>query len=1044
MKNAYSLKVLTPFRLVVIFILLSLVGILVIPRLQVNLTPQTKQKVLTLNFSLPNASPDYVELKVTAILENAMSQINGLKEIKSVSRYNGGEVSLYFNKEANIQLKRFEVNSMLKQLYPQTLSYPTISQNEQNNRDSPLLVYSIAAPFTPAEITEQINTNLANPLRQLQGIKSATIQGILGNRVLIAFDLPSLERYQLKKNDIIRALQLNQNETYIGISKFTTTQNYFIKKVSDINEVNQIEELVIKQEGNVTIRVKDIAEVQLTQEKPSQYYRINQKNAIRLVLTPHENVNKLVLAEEVKGAINQLAIQLPQGYELKKEYDDTEYLQKELDKIYTRSGLSILILSLFILVFHRKLKYLFILITGIIVNLGITSIAIYFMGIKIHLYTLAGLTVSFGLIVDNAIVMLDHFHKRKNKQIFLALLAASLTTIAALLLVLFLPEKDRLNLSEFSIIVAVNLTSSLAVALWYTPSLYSLVYPIRKQQIKSTFKSNYIDTKKNKKRLIRNQILLVYSKCIHWIARYRKVFILLNILAFGIPIFMLPSSIKGEGWEWYNKTVGSDFYQEELRLYIDKALGGALRLFVRDVFENSGYRSNEQTKLYVNARMEYGHTLDQMNSMIAQVESYLATIKGLDRYVTTVSSGQYANIVITFTPENEMGYLPYQLKNRLIANSIDWGGVEWSVYGVGKGFSNSSGNEIPSFRVEMRGYNYKALEEQAKVLAEKLMTHKRIQTVDINERLNYREKTSKLLKFELNTSNLAISSPFIAQQISLRTPQNSPSLIFKTKDNQALPVYIEERNSDSFSKFDLLNERITVNPSQALYLKSVGSLTLNQTTNAIYKENRQYIRVIGYKYFGSYHFGEKYLKETLNDITQTLPLGYTVKQLSRDWSFSQVKRQYGLLGILIIAIFFICSILFESFRQPFLIILTVPLSFIGLFLTFALFGFYFDQGGYAAFILLGGIAVNSSIFIIHEFNDLREIKNINRRVVVAIQNKIIPILLTILSTVFGLTPFLLEGDNEIFWFSLAVGTIGGLLFSIYVIFVFLPVMMWRK
>ncbi len=1032
MRTSKQSVVFTPFRLVITFVVLALIGVLLIPRLQVNLNPQTRQKVLSVYYSFPYASPDYVELKATAPIENALSQISELTHINSVSKYNSGEVTLYFNKEANLQMKRFEVSSLLRQLYadlPQELSYPVISQNEQNQRDSPMLIYSIAAPLTPVEISEQINNSLANPIRQHQGIKTATIQGVLGLRILITFNIKNLEKYQLSKSSIIRAVQLNQSENYLGISKFTTSQNYFIKRVGNLSDINQLAELTIKSEKGAEIKLKDVAQVQLTQEKPSQYYRINQKNAIRLVITPHEGLNKLLLTGEIKEKIRLLENKLPSGYEIKLEYDDSKYLQEELDKIYTRSSLSVLILSLFILIFHRNFKYLFVLISGVIINLGITCIAIYFLQLKIHLYTLAGLTVSFGLIVDNAIVMLDYFHKKRNKKVFLALLAASLTTIAALLLVLFLPEEDRLNLTEFSVIVAINLAVSLGVALWYTPALYQLLY---KENINL----------KPEKLIIKNKASLFYAKIINWIARYRKIFIVLNIIAFGVPVFMLPSSIKGKHWEWYNKTIGSDFYQEEMRIYIDKALGGALRLFVRDVFENSGYRTNEQTKLYVNARMEYGHTLGQMNNMIAQVEQYLSKIKGLDRFVTTVYSGQYASIVITFTPANEISYLPYQLKNRLIANSIDWGGVEWSVYGVGKGFSNSNNAELPSFRVEMRGYNYNELEQQAEILANKLVKHKRIQSVDINERVSFREKTSKVLNFQLNTTTQAASSPFIAQQISLRTPQNAPVLSFNSEDNRILPIYIEEKDSENFSKFNLLNNRININEYQALSLQSVGELELVKTANSIYKEDRQYIRVVGFKYFGSFHFGEKYLKETLDKMDEVLPLGYSTKQLTRNWDFSQVKRQYGLLGILIIAIFFICSILFESFWQPFLIILTVPLSFIGLFLTFALLGFYFDQGGYAAFILLGGIVVNSSIFIIHEFNNLKDIKNNNERIVLAIQNKIIPILLTIFSTAFGLIPFLLEGDNEIFWFSLAVGTIGGLIFSIYVIFVFLPVIMF--
>lgn len=172
-------------------------------------------------------------------------------------------------------------------------------------------------------------------------------------------------------------------------------------------------------------------------------------------------------------------------------------------------------------------------------------------------------------------------------------------------------------------------------------------------------------------------------------------------------MFLLPS--KWEGQEWYNQSIGSDFYQEEVRPYVDKLLGGTLRLFVNEVYERGGYRSPEKTMLYVNAEMPYGTTPAQMNQIIEKVEAFLQSVEGLDKFVSRVASGQTASLQITFAEEQEKGALPYRLKNQLIARSLDWSGVGWSIYGVGEGFSNNSGENLASFRVEMRGYNYDAL-----------------------------------------------------------------------------------------------------------------------------------------------------------------------------------------------------------------------------------------------------------------------------------------------------------------------------------------------
>ena len=167
----------------------------------------------------------------------------------------------------------------------------------------------------------------------------------------------------------------------------------------------------------------------------------------------------------------------------------------------------------------------------------------------------------------------------------------------------------------------------------------------------------------------------------------------------------------------------------------------------------------------------------------------------------------------------------------------------------------------------------------------------------------------------------------------------------------------------------------------------------------------------------------------------------------RRWGWGQQNRQqYWLLGLLIIIIFFTTSILFNSIKQPFAVIFVIPVSFIGVFLTFYLFSLNFDIGGYASFILLSALTVNASIYILNEYNRLRKSRprlSPLRTYLKAWNAKIIPIFLTVVSTMLGFIPFMV-GIREAFWFPLAVGTVGGLAMSVVGIFVFLPLMTVRR
>jgi multidrug efflux pump subunit AcrB len=256
-------------------------------------------------------------------------------------------------------------------------------------------------------------------------------------------------------------------------------------------------------------------------------------------------------------------------------------------------------------------------------------------------------------------------------------------------------------------------------------------------------------------------------------------------------------------------------------------------------------------------------------------------------------------------------------------------------------------------------------------------------------------------------------------------------------------MVIREAKSNDFSKFDLEQKGLVGGTERIYKISDFGTLTKETTTNALNKEDRQYIRAVAFEYMGSAKFGNEYLDEVLDEMKQTMPIGYTAEKRTWSFSYEKAKRQYSLLAFLIVGIFMICAVLFENLKQPVYIIAIIPISFIGLFLIFSLFDFYFDQGGYAAFVMLGGLAVNAGIFIVNDLNN-RTTGAYNRNVLKSVAGKAIPILLTILSTCFGLIPFIMEGQNEIFWFSLAIGTIGGLVFSMLGVFWALPVFLWKK
>ena len=478
----------TPFRTILIFVVFAILGLGTLPIISVNLKPDHNIHRITVTYSHPEAPPEIIEQQATSPLENVLSQIQDIKAISSQSSYNRGSVTLTFNKHTDMDFKRFEIASMIRRTYPRLgkgLSYPVISDNDNTGGDElkrPILIYDINAPYTPLEIKYQLEAIIKSSLAQLPGVSDVLITGTDDMQIIIKTDYRLLKFYGLKKKDIIKVLRQKSFQQNLGMVRTEASQKLFIKVPKAIQDLSEIENTIIKQVrdpgSSVTklLLIRDIADVYTEVQTPTKHFRINGQNAIRLSIMAEYGENVLTVARQVKRLIDKNKQKLPAGFNLAINYDETEFILEELDKIYYRSWLSALILISFILALYRSLKYLLILFSGIAVNLCITALFIYTLDVQVHLYTLMGITISLGLIMDNAIVMLDHLHRKKNQRIFIPLLAASLTTIAALLVIFLLPEEGKQNLIEFSAVISINLMVSLLVAIGYTPAMYHMIY----------------------------------------------------------------------------------------------------------------------------------------------------------------------------------------------------------------------------------------------------------------------------------------------------------------------------------------------------------------------------------------------------------------------------------------------------------------------------------------------------------------------------------------------------------------------------------------
>ena len=1009
------------FSIIIIFIALAMLGCALIPRLPVKLMPSRTLPGLSVSFSMPDASARVVESEVTSKLESMLARIGGIKSINSTSSNGSGYISLGFDKNTDMQQARFEASAIIRQAWsqlPDGVSYPSLSSARTIRQSArPILSYVINAPGAASDIMQYAEENIRPAIGVIRGVNRVALSGATPKEWQLTYNNDLLHAHGLTPSSISNAISEQSASRFLGTAMTRGGEWLAVRSVMDNNDGFDISRIFLTTRDTTMLGLDRLVTANHVDARPTGYYRINGLNSIYCSIYADEEANQLDLAAKVKQAIADL--NLPDGYSLTLSSDVTENISAELNKIYFRTGLTLLILLVFVALITLNLRYMLVITVSLLLSLGVSVIFYYLCGIEIQLYSLAGITISLNLIIDNIIVVSDHYRRKADLQVFTAVLAATLTTIGALSIVFFLENELRLNLQDFVMVVIINLAVSLAAALWLVPALI--------ERIGLGPEHKRLPRRKTRRLRLLARFNRAYAAYMRFGRRWRWAIFSVLILAFGLPVFMIP------------KENCPDTYNEKIRPWVNKIFGGTLRLFVEDVYEGSYFsRKESDPTLQISASLPNGATLEQMNELIKRMESFLSGYTEIRQFRTDVYSARRADISVSFTREAARSGFPYRLKGEVIRKALSLGGGSWSVYGLeDRGFNNSVQENSGSYCVKMTGYNYDELEALAEQFRRKLLSHRRIKEVTVSSEFSWVKDDYTEFYLTLDRDALARCNISVGELYSALAPAFGRDLQCGLAPNSSERILLSSSQSNTYDVWSLMNIPFT-SGKKTFRLSQFATVDQLNAPRAVAKENQQYVLCIQYEYIGSYTQGHKILDEDIKEFRKTLPMGYSINEGNRSYRWSDASaNNYWLLLLVAAIIFWITAILFNSLRWPLIIIITIPISFIGLFLGFYWTKMNFDQGGFAAFVLLCGITVNAAIYLISEYHR-------SRNYLRAFNAKIIPILLTVVSTILGFIPFMVGPDSpEAFWFPLALGTISGLLTSLLALILILPLLLPR-
>ncbi len=981
------------FTVMLTFVVLMVIGVAVVPLLDVGVEPTPRQgKTITITYDWPNVSAKVVEQNLTSPIEGMVSSLKGVESVASNSYFGHNEIFVNLKEQADVSAVRFEISSLLRQSYgrlPKGVSYPAVSGGEVVNARSShreetlLLTYQVNADMQPEAIKNYLQHNVEKKLQAVEGVCKVEVVGTTDRYMDVNYDPMVLSAYGVTANDIADGIR-----NYIGQDAIVGTVTHQtgdgIKERISVHLTTDafgkpLEQMPLKNVEGKMIYLNDLAMVRERQVEPDNYYRVNGLNTVYVNVFIPAAGKKTGMSDKVQEEMEKIKAGIQRNIYFQLSYDSAKLQREEMSKLIGRTLLALSILLLFVWLTNRNVKYLLIVASTLAANLLLACIAFWALHVKLHVYSLAGITVSLGLIIDSTIVMADHYGYYHNRKAFLSVLAAMLTTIGSMIVVFFLPKDLLQNLYDFAWVVIINLVVSLLVALFFVPAIIDrLGYAGRRQ------------------RLRHGRLVVRWNRC------YRKY------LAFT----------SRRRWIYYGLL--ALLYYAPFHYHV----------FSEVIAAKEPSRNQQAEKvLHIEAKMPIGGTAVQLNQKMLIVEDFLKKYRDIKQFTTRID-GRRGGIEVKFKKNVEKGSFPYRLENDVIGKVITIGGADWATYGISeRGFSNSLNLQHRSEILVLSGYNYDQLYRLAEDLEEYLGKNRRVRDLIIQTPGYENQEDEYYMKY--HQGNLALYGVRSGEVYQSAAEMLNPVYVGYDKDkNVGSDVYLTPMSTSTLDLWHLENEQMNVGDGEVI-LPEVMSVKRREAKNVIPKKNQEYVLNVAFNVLGAYTYTEEYLKEVVAHFKKVLPVGYRCQNAF--WqSPVEDPSNYWLLLLVAVVVFFICAIHFESIRVAWGILSVVPLAMIGAFLVFWTTGVQFGSGGFASLVLLIGIVVNSSIYILSQY---RGVSAVSRRgeisnYVCAYSHKIIPVFLTVASTMMGMIPFFFDRTEEPFWFSFATGVVGGLAFSI--------------
>jgi HAE1 family hydrophobic/amphiphilic exporter-1 len=1000
---------------------ITLLGVISLSKLPVDLMPEFEQPQLTVRTNYTGVGPLEMEELITRPLEQAVSAVPGVTRVESTSSEGNSQVRLNFDWGTDLSEAADEVRTRVDRMrnrLPEDADPPTIFKFDSNTL--PVIQLGLEGDYDPVTLRELAENEISPRFERVDGVAAVNVNGGLRRQIHVELSKEKITALNLSVNQVVNNLKQENQNTPLG-EVYQGDATFLVRSQGQFSSLEDIRNLVVMTREGVPVYLRDIADVKDTTEQRRSFMRINGRPGVQLQVQKQSGKNTVEVAKGVKAEVERVNREVP-GVKMIVMQDNSLFIERSINNVQEHALVGGVLVILIIFAFLRDFRSTLIVSTSIPVSVIGTFALLYFGGFTLNTMTFGGLALGIGMIVDAAIVVLEnthrHLHMGKDRmtaaiegseEVWSAILASTLTHIAVFVPLLFLSGSASILFTQLSVVVMFSLVMSLFVAVTIVPVLCSrwLRTPDEERDAKGIMARLFRVSEGFLERMDEG-----YRKIIHVALNHRP-----TVIATAVALVVA-------AW-WMVPLIGVELLPQ-----------------------------TDEGEVSVNAELGVGTRVERTEEALLKLEEMVkATVPEATTIITNGggggnnfnggggSSSNRGQIRIQLVAREKRTRTNEEISQDLRRKLNVLPGVIVRANPSGGNFQlqrllGGGGNQDARLALEIRGHDLDdarrvAVDAQNVMEATPGLADVRIGREEGRPEISVRVDRPKAATLGLTVSGVATT---IQTNVAGTTAAQ-----FRERGNE-YPIVVQLRQADREEVNDVGDVLLSTPTGQVVPAKNVMITTRDSGPVQIDRKNMERITRVNAQ-------TEIPLSEAVNAVQARLSqirvppdfsVGFGSEVEEQAKSFAQLQL---VLWLAVLLVYAVMASQYESLRDPFIIMFSIPVAAIGVVLSLLVTGTSFSMQAYIGIIMLAGIVVSNAILLVDYINTLRQRDKMPLREAVELggRTRLRPILMTSIATMLGLVPMAMGlGDGGELQAPLARVVIGGLLASTMVTLVLVP------